>query len=542
MGIIEMKKAAIIIGLLLNGIPSLSQTMEWHIKDNYVDVKYMGNNLFKVKNSNGKWGVINEYGETTVEIQYDSITPIAENRALLLDNTGLYLQGIINEKGQIIKLFNNGERLANYQFYSENMLAYGIPVGDVYLFGYLDINGNTSVKPKYYWAAPFNNGNAVVQHKSANFGLIDKSGNTVLNENRRFKFMSTPVDNKLLIAVGNNRGDEISLVTLGTNGKLNEVERLEKQKPYEVIINDYKTITYQNGHQYYFDDALRLISSSTGKTFNEPLSYATSLSSNPDFKKVREQGGWKVLYSGKTLFQSSFRDISFCGEEYAIITSQRNTMGVLKLNNNGNISIQNVPAQAEFYHNATIKGDIAVNISGLFPSSQVQIGVIGLKENNQEEKFNIPVGYNGIYNQGVSYFIPATNFESEVNIPIKINLYIDGMLCKTETKTLTGVHKRAFRVSDANAPEFSDPDGNATITFNVQSLKSELSSSTKVIVSGASNQTKRFNGEDLLYFKVPVTIPVESSKTFSFTVTIKEEGCPSYTRTISRTIKHYDLQ
>lgn len=56
--------------------------MEWHIKDNYVDVKYMGNNLFKVKNSNGKWGVINESGETTVEIQYDSITPLVEKRAL----------------------------------------------------------------------------------------------------------------------------------------------------------------------------------------------------------------------------------------------------------------------------------------------------------------------------------------------------------------------------------------------------------------------------------------------------------------------------
>ena len=75
----------------------------------------------------------------------------------------------------------------------------------------------------------------------------------------------------------------------------------------------------------------------------------------------------------------------FCGKEYVIVTSQRNTMGVLKLNNNGNISIQNVPAQAEFYHKATVKGNIAVNISGLFSSSQVQIGVIGLKENNQEE-------------------------------------------------------------------------------------------------------------------------------------------------------------
>lgn len=542
-----MKKITIALLAILYVIPSFSQTMEWHIKDNYVDVNYMGNNLFKVKNSNGKWGVINEYGETTVAIQYDSITPIIENRALLLDNTGQFLRGIINEKGQILNTPLNSQMtdnniFVNFPSFNEGMLAYGVEAGNYYLFGYLDSNGNTRIDPKYYWAAPFNDGKAVIQYKSKNFGLINKSGGTELNDNRKFKFMSTPVDNKLLIAVGSNRGDEISLVTLGANGKLNEVEKLEKETGYSVNITDYKTISYQNGHKYNFDNAMRLISSSTGKTFNEPLTYTTSLPSSSNFKKMREQGGWKVLHSGKTLFQSSFRDISFCGEEYAIITSQRNTMGVLKLNNNGNISTQNVPAQAEFYHNAMIKGNIAVNVSGLFSSSQVQIGVIGLKENNQEEKFNIPAGYNGIYNQAISYFIPATNFESEVNLPIKINLYIDGMLYKTETKTLTGVHKRAFRVSDANAPEFSDPDGNATITFNVQSLESEPSSSAKVIVSGASNQTKRFNGEELLYFKVPVTIPVESSKTFSFTVTIKEEGCPSYTRTISRTIKHYDLQ
>lgn len=542
-----MKKITIALLAILYAIPSFSQTMEWHIKDNYVDVRYMGNNLFKVKNSNGKWGVINEYGETTVAIQYDSITPIVENRALLLDNTGQFLRGIINEKGQILNTPLNSQMsdnkiFVNFPSFNEGMLAYGVEAGNYYLFGYLDSNGNTRIAPKYYWAAPFNDGKAVIQYKSKNFGLINKSGGTELNDNRKFKFMSTPVDNKLLIAVGSNRGDEISLVTLGANGTLNEVQKLEKETGYSVNITDYKTISYQNGHKYYFDNAMRLISSSTGKTFNEALTNTTSLSSSPDFKKMREQGGWKVLHSGKTLFQSSFRDISFCGEEYAIVTSQRNTMGVLKLNTNGNVSIQNVPTQAEFYHNATVKGSIAVNISDLFSSSQVQIGVIGLKENNQEEKFNVPVGYSGIYNQSISYFIPATDFDSEVTLPIQINLYIDGMLCKTETKTLTGIHKKAFRVSDANAPEFSDPDGNATITFNVQSLESEPSSSAKVIVSGASNQTKRFNGEELLYFKVPVSIPVESSKKFSFTVTIKEDGCPPYTRKVSRTIKHYDLQ
>lgn len=536
-----MKKITIALLAILYVIPSFSQTMEWHIKDNYVDVRYMGNNLFKVKNSNGKWGVINEYGETTVAIQYDSITPIVENRALLLDATGQFLSGIINEKGQIIKSFHNGERLANFQYFNEGMLAYGVISGNYYLFGYLDINGNTRIMPQYFWAAPFNNGKAVIQYKSKNYGLIDNYGGKVLNDNRKFKFMSTPVENKLLIAMASNRGEKVLLANLTPNGKLNEIEELEGGTTVNSS-TDYKSISCRNGNNYYFDNAMRLISSSKGKIFNEPLTYNTSFSSSSKFKKMREEDGWKVLHSDNILFQSSFRDISFCNNEFAIVTSQKNTMGVLKLNNNGSITIQNVPAKAEFYHNALVKGNLAVNINGLFPSSQVQIGVIGLKENDQEEKFNVPIGYNGIYNQSISYFIPATNFDSEVNLPVKVNLYIDGMLHKTETKTLRGVHKRAFRVTDASASEYSDPDGNATITFNVQSMESEPSSSAKVIVSGAASQSKRFNGEELLYFNFPVTIPVESTKTFSFTVTIKEDGCPSYTRTISKTIKHYILQ
>ena len=82
---------------------------------------------------------------------------------------------------------------------------------------------------------------------------------------------------------------------------------------------------------------------------------------------------------------------------------------------------------------------IAININGLNPKSQVQIGIVGLKENNQEERYDIQPGYDGIYNQEISYFIPATNYDSEVELPIKINLYIDGMLYKTETRDLTAV-------------------------------------------------------------------------------------------------------
>lgn len=524
-------------------VPSFSQTMEWHIKDNYVDIKYLGNDIFKVKNSNGKWGIINEYGETTVEIQYDSITTMVENRALLLDITGEILKGIINEKGQLIKSFADREILVKFQCFKEGMLAYGVwnNKAGCYYFGYLDINGNTRIEPKYYWAAPFNNGKAVIQYTSNNYGLINQSGVAILNDNRKFKFMSTPVDSKLLVAVTGRRGEKVTMVSLAPDGKLYDIEDLEDGTLVKKS-TDYRSLLCHNGHIYYFDDAMRLLSSSTGRTFNEPLSYTTTFPVNSNFMKMSGQGGWQILYSGSPLFQSPFMDITFCGNDYAIVTSRHNSKGVLKLNHLGNISIQNVPQKAEFYHHAAVTGNLSVNINGLFSSSQVQIGVVGLMGNAQEEKFTVPVGSSGIYNQPLSYFIPAMNLESEVELPIIVNLYIDGMLYKAETRTLTGVHKRAFRVSDANAPEFSAPDGNAVITFNVQSLNSAPSPSARIRVRGASNQVRYFNGAESVAFKVPVTIPVESMKTFSFTVTIEEDGCPSYTRTISRTIKHYDLQ
>ena len=288
---------------------------------------------------------------------------------------------------------------------------------------------------------------------------------------------------------------------------------------------------------------MRLVSSSTGKKFNDALTYDVKLPNSSNFNIMREQGGWKIMHSGKVLLYTSFRSVSFCGNEYAIVTSHKNTKGVLKLNNNGNISIQNIPTQAEFYHNSTVKGNVSVAVNGLFAKSQVQIGIVGLKENNQEEIYNVTEGFSGIHNIPISYFIPATNFDSEVKLPIKVNLYIDEMLYKTETKELVGIHKKAYKVSDADAPEFSNPDGSQTITFSVQSLKGTPSSSARVSISGDTNQTKRFNnGEKSLTFKVPVKVPMELEKTFSFIVTIEEYGCPSYTKTIKRTIKHYDLQ
>ena len=535
-----MKRIAIALLAILYIIPSFSQTLEWHIKANYADVCYMGNNLFKVKNTNGKWGIINEHCETTVEVKYDSITPFVENRALLLDISGqCYIKGIVNENGKIIQTFHNNEIIANNNF-CEGMLAYGVPKGQYYLFGYMDTNGKACIEPQFYWAAPFNGGKAVIQHKTKNFGLINKVGHVELYHNSVFKFMSSPVNNRLLIATSSSRGDKVILAELEQGGKLKEIEVLEKG----TIVTpsaDLKSISCHNGHVYHFDNAMRLISSSTGRKFNAPLTSNVDLPKSTRFNKTRELGGWKIQHSGKTLTTCSFEEITFCSDEYAIVTSQQNKMGVLKLNKNGNITIQNVPGRVEFYHNAAVKKNLAININGLNPKSQVQIGIVGLKENNQEERYNIQPGYNGIYNQEISYFIPGNNYDSEVELPIKVNLYIDGMLYKTETRDLTAVHKKGFEVSAIQSKEYSESDGTSTVRFYVKSLGG-IPSSALISVTGATNQKKQFKDNETVKFETTVTVPEEEEKTFYFTVTIKEEGCPSYTQNLKCTIKNYYLQ
>ena len=522
--------------------PSFSQTMEWHIKDSYVDVKYMGNDLFKVKNHTGKWGVVNEYGKLTVPLQYDSITNFVEERALLLDATGHFLKGIINRSGQIIKSFDSDVYI-NYQYFSDGMLAYAVPNGNYYLFGYVDVNGNSVIRPKYLWATPFYNGIAAVHYTSQNFGLINKAGATALNDNRKLKFISNPVNNMLLIAVSSTRGDKVLLVKMSPNGRLEDVRELETL----TVVNrgnDYSSLSCNNGRTYYFDNAMRLLSSSSGETFNKPLAFDFSPKASPDLKKVLENRQWSILYAGSSLLKESFRNITFCDNKYAIVNTATGKAGVLKINPNGYIAVKSSPATAEFYHNAPAEGNLEVSIGGLYPSSRVQIGVIGLN-GNTETRYNVDEGFEGVYTQPVSYFIPSGSgkVEGKESMSLTINFYIDGMLYKTETAVLAAVHKRGFNISEAVANEFSEPDGSAKITFNVQSLKSSPSSSAVVTVRGDSGTLQqKFSGNDLVRFSVPVMVPFEEEKTFSFTITVKEEGCPTLTKTITKTVKHYNLQ
>lgn len=525
-----MKKILVIFFLFNCAIMSFSQTMEWHIKANYSDIEYLGNDLFKVQDANGKWGLFNAEGKMTVSAQYDSITPIVENRIVLIETeNGLnYLGGIVNEKGEIVQIkreYNSKLLLTDFPFFQEGMMPFGVLNENLYLFGYLDKDGNERISPNYFWAAPFNKGKAVVQNTSRYFTLIDANGGRLINHNNDILFLSTPVNDTLLLVEKSGRGIvNISIVKI-SGVELKPIETLVKKTTYNRKDDNYKSISCKNGKSFYFDNAMRLVSSSDGDKFNQPLSIASNIDSySQTLKKKQDQNGTGIIKNAQTLIYAS-KDIEikkFYEEKYALVV-QGDKKGVMKVNDAGKLTVQSYPEETVFYHHENSKGTLGIQVEGIKPSTKATVGIKGLKENGIEEFHNLSTGLNNI---GLSYFIPSSEFDKLVEKDITINIYLDGMLYRTENYTLKAKHKKGFDVTVILPGDYADDNGNAEFIIMVKSINGVPSSSAKVWLTGDIADEISFDGKKSVKINKNEKIPVNGEKTYSFRVNIEEEGCP----------------
>lgn len=531
-----MRRIIFVLTVIIYTVPVLSQTLEWHIENRYADIQYMGFDLFKVKGNNGKWGIVNKYGKTCTEIQYDSIAPFVEKRALLLSRH--LLKGIVNELGETVNDFSK-EQFVPVCHYSDGLLAYKDEKTGLY--GYLSTDGNERIPAKYLWASPFSNGKASVQHnsKSKVYGIIDQDARKVITDNRTLIFISTPcMDTVLTVTAKSGRGFKVQMESI-KDGKLDKIKHLESSKNSISITLDKKCIRCGEV-EFRFDDAMRLVSSSDGNKYNKPLeiSGAVSVGKSIYLSKKTDNEGTVLLYKGIPLLHTPFISVQFINDRYAVVRDRLGNSGVMKLNTQGNVSVRNTTPIATFLNSAKAKGEIVLNIEGVTDKTRIQIGINGIEKDGKETLFGEISGKHGLHSEEFMYFIPADEFNSKVRIPLIVNVYMNGMLYKREGYTLEGVHQEGYVIS-ASCPEVSEPDGSSIIRFNVSS-KNGQPLTGEVIIRGDANFSLKFDGEDSVKsIPVRVTVPSESVKTYNFTVTVKDNGCPSYTKRLTKTIRHY---
>ena len=281
----------------------MAQSMEWLCRPGkFSDIQYMGYDLFKVKNNEGKWGIFSAEGKQVLDVKYDSITSFVEGRALILDKAGHRIIGILDQNGEILKSFENDQIFATaYPYYKEGLLSYKEKNG---LCGYINSQGIISIKARFYLAAPFQNGIATVQHADGDgyFGLINKSGGSAIISDTKYKFLSSMVDGQLLAVTSSSRGgDLLRIMRLDVN-QLKATKTLES-KMFVDLSDDFTYLVSQNGHHYYIDNQWRI----SGANYKYSLPYKiddklTFITESAELlSKQESKNGIQITYMGKLL-------------------------------------------------------------------------------------------------------------------------------------------------------------------------------------------------------------------------------------------------
>ena len=545
---IIMKRLSFLLIILLLGFTKiLGQSMEWLCRpDKYKDIEYMGHDLFKVRADNGKWGVISADGKEVLKIEQDSITPFVENRALLLDKTGKRILGIIGTEGELINSFEDKQiYTTSYPYYKEGLMAFKIQNG---LCGYLNYNGNISIQPKFYLAAPFQNGIATVQYADGDgyYGLINKSGGSAIITDVQYKFLSSMVNGLLYAVTSTRNGDLLRVMELNGN-QLKGVKRLES-KMFVDLSDDFRYLMSQNGHHYFIDNQWRI----SGSNYNYKLPYELKDSfsfiteSSELLSKQETKNGIQITYMGKPILEHAFNNVETYEKKYAIVSAKDKSIGVLKLNPSAGIEIIAPTRVVDFYHNP-LPINLSANLDEITPTQYVEAQV-DLKDVNPSQlkcyiNDNGYLRYAPLKKQGelwklnLPYFYADTKFGNVVSNDIDVAITYDGLEWMHRRITISSKHESGFNVQlDGNSTTNSKGKGN--IFINIKSINGIAASSANVEVSGPNIKIKQTIKDQITIIPVTVYVPEGDSKTFSYTITIREEGCPTIKKTLSKTISN----
>lgn len=521
----------LVIGVTLGIASAYAQSMDWLCHPGeYTQIEYVGDDLFKVCTSQGKWGLMHANGKLRVPANYDSITPFVENRALLLDKSGKRLLGIVEPTGNIIRDFSNEEiYVSRYPNFKEGRLAYGLRNG---LYGYMNDRGSTVIEPQFFLASPFQNGVAAVQYATdyGDYGLINKAGRSVIVSNEHYPFISAPVDGKVLVIKGSRKGAD-QLVIMRIDGTDLKKEKVLEDGMNIWLSDDFSSVECQMGHTYNIDNQWRIVSSSHNEKLpvikDEPTRVITE--SSTTLSKVATEGGMKITYLGNPIMDFAFPNVATYDKSYAVVRSKDGKVGVLKLNPKAAITIKSPEAPVVFAHNELQDVIFDVELVDVDPTK------IKWYRNDQGWLTHSTLEQvDGMWRLRMPYFKSSNEFDKEASEIVDIAITYDGLDWLHQSVNVKSVHRQGFDVI-LSGSDITGENGNTTLSLSVKTSDGSSSAKGTIIVNGG--KPVHFDGGKKI-IPLNVSVPEGGSKTFAYTVEIKEEGCPHYKTTVSKRVNN----
>lgn len=511
------------------------QIMEWVIQPSYKDIVCLGKDLYKVKGTNGKWGIYNtSNSELTVPIEYDNIGPLVEGRCLILDAQGVGLYGIIDEQGNPVgPLISASQRpdfavMKEYPYYSDGLLVIGQPSGQYYNYGYVDKQGNKRVPFKYLYACPFNQGQAMVYTTRGAYQIIDHQGNFPYVGNDKINFMSNPINGVFVLVTGNNRISKVRL----EHSKFNRLEDIEKGQVVRVsdaTISKSISSKGPEGRSYMFDNAFHLIEGNAPSVVSPVKAIAES---NDNLKKKKIGWLYGINYSSAQILSAQFKDVKIYDNEYAVVTMENNMVGLLRFNQSGKINIDVSSATIGFLHNQESMVPVNVLCKNTMTQPMIELSIIG---DNQNRVYKCQ----GSGKIEIPFYESHNQAGKSTNKTLEVEVTADKLKLGRKEINITSSHQAGFKINIGGFPAFSERNGKATVNVSVSSLGGTPSGSAVAIVNGSKHF---FNGQTKISIPVYFSIATGQIKRCSVNVSVTESGCPEVSTSKSDTIKSYSLQ
>lgn len=511
------------------------QIMEWIIQPSYKDIVCLGKDLYKVKGTNGKWGIYNtSKGEQTVPVEYDNIGPLVEDRCLILDAQGVKLYGIVDEMGNPVSpLIPASQRpdfavMKEYPYYSDGLLVIGQPSGQYYNYGYVDKQGNPRIPFKYLYACPFNQGQAMVYTTKGAYQIIDHQGNFPYVGNEKINFMSNPINGVFVLVTGNNRISKVRL----EHSKFNRIEDIEKGQVVRVsdaTISKSISSKGPEGRNYMFDNAFHLIEGNAPSVVS-PV--RANIESNNNLKKKKI--GWLngINYGNAQILSAQFKDVKIYDDEYAVVTMENNMVGLLRFNQSGKINIDVSPANIEFSHNQESVVPVNVLCKNVISQPMIELSIVG---DTQGRVFKT----HGSGKIEIPFYESHNQIGKSTSKTLEVEITADKLKLGRKEINISSSHQAGFKINIGGFPTYSDKRGTATVNVNISSVGGTPSESATAIVNGTKHS---FNGRTQLSIPVHFSIATGQTKSCSVSVAVTENGCPSVSSSKNGTIKSYSLQ
>lgn len=503
-----------------------AQTVRWKVAPEYNSITCISPSLL-VAEKNGLYGLLGTDGKLVASCQYDIITPVVEERCLLLSVNGR-IQAISDAVGNPIKQFGPKENWyvdTDYPYYSEGLLAVSNNRGK---WTYMDKTGTPITKnPEFKGAAPFLNGFAVVRYKDNSYMHISKRG-AVSKLDNQFKdnylsyassFTPERSDNgETLVSVIVDSGNNVFLrdrsgKKIGSLGTVTDWDKFERK-----MTTDKCVILFEANRQI---RSITQKNKGTGKTYSpqnvEP--YRPPVSA---LKCEKADGKYKLLFEGQELLPPQFDNPPTILSATEIIASHAGHYGVLAIDNGYSSHCDLLQTDMSYEHHVPARITASININPDVAESKYHIEV--------RNKGNIL--FDGSPREGsVTFDYLPEELSEGGSEHFDVSTEIDGIIHPDYSLSATISYENRFVIKLPGRVKLNKTNTAGAITITIANEAASESDLCDILVDGSVvRKGVRFQSNESLSIPVSKSVDIQDLDNVSRNVSIqvKEAGCPVY--------------